>query len=318
MTGLIYDDVYLRHDTGSHPESSDRLRAVTLRLKETSLWKRMELVAPRAATVEDLTSIHAPALVAQVRIACKRPPGGLDAGDTVVSAESYDVALRAVGGVLDAVDGVVAGVFHNALCLVRPPGHHATATRAMGFCLFNNVAIAARYAQRRHRIGRVLIVDWDVHHGNGTQEAFYDDPTVMYLSVHRAPFFPGSGWEDETGQGAGKGTVVNLPLAHDTPRAVYLSKFREAIEGPCRKFAPELILISAGFDAYESDTIGRLGLRPEDFRTLTDTVTALARDTAKGRVVSALEGGYDLEGLAACVEQHAAALLEAGTTQSKR
>ena len=318
MTGLIYDDVFLRHDTGSHPESSDRLRAITLGLKEAGLWERMQLVSPRAATVDDLTLIHDSALVERVKAACKRPPGALDSGDTVVCAKSYDVALRAVGGLLDAVDGVAAGRFGNALCLVRPPGHHATATRAMGFCLFNNVAIAARYAQRRHSMGRVLIVDWDVHHGNGTQEAFYADPTVMYFSVHRAPFYPGSGWEDETGRGAGKGTVVNLPLAHNTPRTVYLAKFREVIEGPCRKFSPELILISAGFDAYEGDPIGRLGLRPEDFRALTDMVTALARDTAKSRVISALEGGYDLHGLAACVAQHAAGLIEAAEKQHKR
>ena len=311
MTAFIYDDIFLRHDTGPHPEKIERLRAITAHLRETGMWDSLQHVTPRAATEDDITAVHEPAVVERVKAACGNAPALLDMGDTVVSSDSYDAAVHAAGACLDAVDGVVEGKFQNAFCAVRPPGHHATPTQSMGFCLFNNIAVAARYAQRQCGIERTLIVDWDVHHGNGTQDVFYTDPSVLYFSAHKAPFYPGTGWEEEIGAGEGKGAIVNVPLNYLTTREAYLEKFQQVVEGQCRDFAPELVLISAGFDAYAGDPIGGLRLQPEDFRTLTDALTALAKETAGGRVVSSLEGGYDLAGLAACVEQHIRGLMAA-------
>ncbi len=311
MTGLVYDDIYLKHDTGAHPECSERLRAVAARLRSEGLWDQLALVPPREATLDEITAVHEPALVEVVRSASEHAPMHLGP-DTLVSALSCQAALYAAGGALEAVDRVMAGDAANAACLVRPPGHHATPTRSMGFCLFNNVAIAARYAQHKHGVGRVLIVDWDVHHGNGTQDVFYRDASVFYFSTHKSPFYPGTGMPNETGEGAGVGTTLNAPMDHNTTPDEFVATFREAIEGPCRAFAPEFVLVSAGFDAYEGDPIGQLGLRPQDFRTLTDLVAGLAQDTAQGRLVSALEGGYDLAGLASCFEQHVRGLMASG------
>ena len=310
MTGLVYGDTYLKHDTGRHPETAARLMAIKEHLEAQGIWEKLDLVQPRPATREEVLAVHIEAHVDLVRRVCEMGTGHLDS-DTPVCRASYQVALEAAGGVLAAIDGVMGGRFTNAACLVRPPGHHATPTRSMGFCLFNNAAIAARYAQQRHGLKSVLIVDWDVHHGNGTQAAFESDPSVMLFSMHRAPFYPGTGWEDETGVGPGAGTIINVPLSYGTPRDAYIEKFRAVISGPCRDFDPDLVIVSNGLDAYRDDPIGRLGLEPEDFRTLTDLVTALAGETAGGRVVSTLEGGYDLDGLAWCVEHHVRGLMAA-------
>jgi len=308
MTGIVYDDIYLRHDTGEHPESAERLRVITAHLKKAGLWDSLKRIAPRCATEDEIKLVHAADLVRRVESVAKGGGGNMDA-DTVVSEASYEVALWAAGGALNAVDAVMAGHASNALCLLRPPGHHATPVRAMGFCLFNNVAIAARYVQRKHGVKRVLIVDWDVHHGNGTQDTFYRDGSVMYFSTHRYPFYPGTGRRDEIGEGPGQGLIVNVPLPFNTRPETLIQEFEDVMKTKAGPFKPEFVIISAGFDAYRRDPIGGLNLEPEHFRTLTDLLKGVADASAKGRIVSCLEGGYSLTGLPLCVEQHVRALV---------
>jgi acetoin utilization deacetylase AcuC-like enzyme len=240
--------------------------------------------------------------------------GGRLDPDTVVSPRSFEVALAAAGACASAVDAVLAGPQRTALCLVRPPGHHATPTRSMGFCLFNNVALAARRALKAHGLSRVLIVDWDVHHGNGTQDVFYADPAVMFFSIHRyGNFYPGTGAARETGTGPGLGYTLNAPIRYGTPRRQYQAAFTSALDQAAEKIKPELVLLSAGFDAHARDPIGSLGLEVEDFAELTSQVLEVARAHAGGRLVSCLEGGYHLEALAESVQAHLEGLL-AGET----
>jgi acetoin utilization deacetylase AcuC-like enzyme len=239
--------------------------------------------------------------------------GGRLDGDTPVSPESYTVALAAAGACASAVDAVMQGKDRNALCLIRPPGHHATPTHSMGFCLFNNIALAAQRARQAHGLKRILIVDWDVHHGNGTQDIFYADPEVQFFSVHRYGhgFYPGSGAADETGTGAGLGRTLNLPLPLGVSRKQYLAAFSASLEKAADAIQPELILLSAGFDAHAADPIGALGLEVEDFADMTRLILDAARTHAGGRLVSCLEGGYNLEALAASVEAHLHELIAA-------
>lgn len=258
--------------------------------------------------MERLARVHKPEYAAKVEEFAKKKGGRIEA-DTVVSDASYDVALLAAGAVADAVDRVLRGEDKNALCLVRPPGHHALERDAMGFCLFNNVAIGAKVAIAEHELDHVLIVDWDVHHGNGTQDTFWHDPQVGFLSVHRWPFYPGSGDSDETGSGPGLGTTVNLPIHFGTERKDYLSHFTAALEKFADKLRPQLVIISAGFDAHRDDPVGSLGLEIEDFATLSQAVKKVADAHAKGRIVSVLEGGYNPGVLAGCVEVHLKELL---------
>ena len=255
-----------------------------------------------------LARVHTAEYAERVRAFAARGGGQLEA-DTVVSPKSYDVALRAAGAVCDAVQRVLKGEASNALCLVRPPGHHALKTDAMGFCLFNNVAIAARLAIAEGKLDRVLVIDWDVHHGNGTQDAFWEDEQIGFLSIHRFPFYPGTGAADETGAGKGLGTKVNLPVAFGTSRRDYLARFRNAVEDLSNKIKPQLILLSAGFDAHRQDPIGSLGLEVEDFVTLTKTVKEIAAAHAGGQLVSVLEGGYNLDVIPECVDVHLQELL---------
>ncbi|RMG37404.1 MAG: histone deacetylase, partial [Planctomycetota bacterium] len=242
--------------------------------------------------------------------------GGRIEADTVVSRESFDVAVRAAGTVCAAVDLVLQADVpsesrpRQALCLVRPPGHHARPAAAMGFCLFNNVAVAAAHALEHHGLNRVLIVDWDVHHGNGTQEIFYATDRVHFLSVHRHPFYPGTGSADERGTGPGLGATWNLPLRFGTPRREYIRRFTDIVEQAAEVCRPELVLISAGFDAHHADPIGSLGLETGDFATLTRIVQRIADRHAGGRIVSTLEGGYNLQALAESVAAHLTTLLE--------
>jgi acetoin utilization deacetylase AcuC-like enzyme len=230
--------------------------------------------------------------------------------DTVVSPTSYEVALMAAGAVCDAVERLVRGEESNALCLVRPPGHHALVNRAMGFCLFNNVAVAALTAVEELGLDRVLIADWDIHHGNGTQATFWEEPRVGFLSIHRWPFYPGTGDADETGGGAGKGTTVNLPVEFGISRQDYLKLFADSLEQFADRMKPQLILVSAGFDTHRLDPVGNLGLETEDFGVLTRTVLDIADAHAGGRVVSVLEGGYDPEIMADCIEVHLREMVE--------
>ena len=306
MPWIFYDDVFLTHETGLHPERPDRLRVIRRRLQEVGLWDASIRPTKRDATVEDLRLVHTPEHIERVR-ALSEDEGAFDA-DTPLSKGSYAAAVRAVGAVLDACDSVLAGQTSSAFCAVRPPGHHAMPNRAMGFCLFSNVAIAARYLEKKHGLKRIAIVDWDVHHGNGTQEALYSDPESFYLSLHRFPFYPGTGRSTETGEGPGKGLKLNIPLPYNTTREHYLSSFQYALEGPVSDFKPQLILISAGFDTYKGDPIGGLNLDVEDYAKLTQIVASIAKAHGGGKIVSSLEGGYNLQALPLCVEQHFRAL----------
>ncbi len=310
-TALVYDDIYLTHSTGPwHPESPERLRAIVRALRESSTWSQLHLLRPRRAELRWLEEVHSRGYVEQVRRTSESGGGALD-GDTPVSERSFEVALYAVGGVLEAVDAVCTGRVQNAFCAVRPPGHHALPDRGMGFCLFNNVAIGARYAQRAHGLERILIVDWDVHHGNGTQAVFYEDPTVFYFSLHQYPHYPGTGLRTETGSGAGEGTTLNLPLSPGAGDEEYERLFLEELVPRAREFGPQLVFISAGFDVQQGDPLGGMRITETGFRRLTQIVDEIARSSgAQGRVISVLEGGYALEALGRSVTAHVRALID--------
>jgi len=310
-TGLVTSDIYLRHDTGQgHPERPQRLTAIVERLEAQGLLSRLERLKPSSTAEPWLTTVHTAAYVERIQAACREGIATVDSRDTPVSRESYEAAVAAVGGVIAAVDAVIDGKVRNAFCAVRPPGHHAMKDRAMGFCLFNNVAIAARYAMKKHNLKRVLIVDWDVHHGNGTQAAFNDDPSVLYFSVHQHPFYPGTGTADEKGEGKGFGTKINVPLPAGSGDEEYQNAFQRTLRPAALAFQPELVLVSAGFDAYEHDLLGRMKVTPQGFAELTRIVKAIADQCCRGRLVSVLEGGYQLDGLAACVEAHLRTLIQ--------
>ena len=302
-TGLVYHEDYLKHRTRpGHPERPERLTAILEHLEQTGLYEQLTLIEPAPAAIEWIAQVHSPEYIRSVERTCKAG-GILDSGDTPVSRESYAVARLAVGGVLAAADAVMGGEVRNAFCLVRPPGHHATRDRGMGFCIFNNVAIAARYLQQHHGLQRILIVDWDVHHGNGTQEAFYDDPTVMYFGVHQYPFYPGTGGADERGSGPGEGFTINVPLPAGSGGAEFLAAFEDVLAPAAEEFKPDFILVSAGFDAHADDPLAGMRLTAEDFRDLARVVKTLTEKHCEGRLVAVLEGGYDLEALSASVAE---------------
>ncbi len=307
MTLLVYDDLYLEHDTGDHPEGAERLASTRRHLETVGLWSRMTPLPARDASPEELARIHDPMYIEEIRLIASQGGGAPDP-DTVVSPRSFAAAVRAAGGCCAAAEALAAGRDRTAFCLVRPPGHHALAYAAMGFCLFNNVAVAARHLQAACGCERPFILDWDVHHGNGTQDAFYDDGSVLFCSLHRAPFYPGSGAAEDRGRGAGRGTTLNIPLPPGTSPETFRRRLQDVLDGPAAAFRPSAILISAGFDAYARDPVGGLGLEPEDFLDLTRRVVAFAR-AASIPILSTLEGGYCLDGLPRCVAAHVEGLL---------
>lgn len=305
MTALVADPVCKEHQTGSrHPERADRFDAALGALDGLELLK----LAPRVATEDEVALCHSPSYIKLVEREVMTGFHELSTGDTIISPRSMDAALRATGSVLNGVDAVMEGKAQNAFCIVRPPGHHATPVRGMGFCLFNSIAVAARYAQKKYGLKRVLIVDWDVHHGNGTQDVFYTDGTVFFFSTHQHPWYPGTGLPNETGEGAGHGTTLNCPFPAGSGRDEILSAFQEKLLPAAEKFQPELVLISAGFDSRVDDPLGNFLLTDEDFADLTRVMRETADKHAGGRVVSVLEGGYSLSGLAAGVRAHVEAL----------
>jgi len=299
QTGIVKDKRYLEHETGSyHVENPQRLAYIYRELAE--LKGLFVEIPPRAATRQEIIAVHDPAYVDRIAATAGHALH-LDA-DTVTSPQSYAVSLLAAGGVLVAIDAVMDGLT-NAFALVRPPGHHAERDRAMGFCIFNNVAIGAHYALSKHKMERVLIIDWDLHHGNGTQHAFYADPRVLYFSTHQYPFYPGTGHYTEIGEGKGRGYTVNVPLSPGCGDADYANIMRHCLRPIALEYEPQLILVSAGFDIYHRDPLGGMAVTDKGFARLTDIIMEIADTVCEGRVVMTLEGGYNLEGEALAVKE---------------
>ena len=306
---LLYDETFLRHDTGEmHFETSRRLKCVTAALDaDQNLAQRLHRVTSRPATMQDLQRCHSEEMIRDIRTFIDHGGTHLDT-DTPVSENSFDVACLAAGAAITAVDCTMAESGGRAFVLSRPPGHHATPYRPMGFCLFNNVAIAARYAQAIHGVEKVLIVDWDVHHGNGTQEIFWADDSVFFFSTHQSPHYPGTGAREDVGEGKGSGYTLNIPLQAGTPANSHRQVFTDALKEIESRFHPQLVIVSAGFDSHRGDPLGRLMLEDEDFAEMTKDVLKIADKHSGGRVVSILEGGYNLDLLGGSVRSHLSAL----------
>lgn len=311
-TGLVYHPAYLEHDMGmGHPESPNRLLAIVQQLEQSGTMAQLTRIAPRMAEDDWIAKVHTVAYLASLKQ--HAPASGrvsLDP-DTSMSPGSLTAAYLAAGGALAGVDAIMNREVEHVFCAVRPPGHHAEANRAMGFCLLNNVAIAARYAQKKHGLSRVLIVDWDVHHGNGTQHSFEDDPSVLFFSTHQFPHYPGTGRESEHGRGAGEGYTINVPMEAGEGDDEYRAVFQKVLVPAADEFKPELVIISAGFDAHKDDPLASMGLTEAGYADLTGIVAGIARRHAQGRILSSLEGGYNLTALAASVDAHVRGLLAA-------
>ena len=306
-TGIVVDDRYLAHDTGpGHPERSDRLRSIRARLDDDGLLASTQAVPASPVDLKWVERVHTRGYVAKLREACERKVPFIDTPDSRICPESYDIARLAAGGVRAAVDAVMEGRIRNAFCAVRPPGHHAERELSMGFCLFNNIAIAARYLQARWDLKRVLILAWAVHHGNGTQHTFDDDPTVFFCSMHEHPahLYPGTGYPHEKGTGPGEGSTLNVAMMPGADDADYRPPFEETFVPAAQAFKPQFVLVSAGFDAHKDDPLAHIELTDAGFEWLTQQSLAVARECCEGRLVSMLEGGYDLDALSACASMH--------------
>ncbi len=296
-TAVVKDEIYLQHLTGdNHPENHHRLEVVYEMLEDKEMQGRFSILSPRPATREELELNHSSNYINQVASTAGRSYSMLDP-DTTTSPKSWEAAQMAVGGVLLAVDKVIEGEIANAFALVRPPGHHAESNKGMGFCLFNNVAVAAHYARRKYSLDRVLVVDWDLHHGNGTQNAFSEDPQVLYFSSHQSPYYPGSGSIDECGEGKGKGFTVNVPLPGGQGDQDFTEIYGKILKPIVSEYNPQLILVSSGYDIYYQDPLGAMNVTPEGFAALTSLMMDMAQSSCQGKLVITLEGGYHLNGL---------------------
>ena len=305
--GLVWDERYLAHAAPDHPESPARLTAIREALQEAGLWDRLAHIPARRATQDELLRVHSRRHVQDIQRSAAAEDIVWFDSDTYACPASWDSALLAAGGVFAAADAVMSGEVPSAFCAVRPPGHHASADRPMGFCLFNNVALAVRHVQAAHGITRVLVVDWDVHHGNGTQDIFYHDRNVFYMSAHQWPLYPGTGRREETGEGPGAGTTRNYPLRAGSGDGEFLSAIDDGLAA-AEALGPEFIFISAGFDAHRDDPLAGLALTESAYAEATRRIRRLAERTAAGRIVSVLEGGYHLDALGRSAAAHIEAL----------
>jgi acetoin utilization deacetylase AcuC-like enzyme len=296
-TGTVKHEIYLEHKTELfHPENPYRLQSIYSMLESRDFGGSLETIEPRFATLEELLLVHDARYVDRVLDTAEKPRVRFDP-DTVTSPKTYKAAWMAAGGVMEAIRVVLAGEMRNAFALIRPPGHHALRDRAMGFCIFNNVAIGARYALRRHSLERVLVVDWDLHHGNGIQSIFYDDPQVLYFSVHRHPYFPWTGAAEEVGEGDGEGYTVNVPLEQGSSDPDYGNIFRHILWPIARAYRPEIILVAAGFDIHHGDPLRSMSVTEAGFARMTRLLMEMAAELCQERLVLALEGGYNSEAL---------------------
>jgi acetoin utilization deacetylase AcuC-like enzyme len=296
-TGIVRDTRYIEHRTGDfHPESHRRLEVIYEMLNDPDMTDKYIDVPVREATEEELLYIHSKDYIDLVAATAGKPSSFLDA-DTQTSPGSYQAALLAAGGLCNTINMVNSGELDNAFALVRPPGHHAERNRGMGFCLFNNVAIGAIYAQKKLGLNRILITDWDLHHGNSTQHSFENDPSILYFSTHQYPFYPGSGSFNEVGRGNGEGFTVNVPLSTGYGDAEYIAIYQQILQPIALEFKPDLVLVSVGFDIYEGDPLGGMSVTPDGFAGLTRILMEIARSNCDGKLVLTLEGGYNLQGL---------------------
>ena len=302
-TGYISDPFYLKHKNEPHPENPGRLNAIQKNIESSKYYNNLTLIQPRKATVEDIAKVHGTGYIRSVEDSCRNGVRNLDA-DTVISSDSYQAALLSAGAGVEAGDKILEGTVNNAFCAVRPPGHHAEQNKAMGFCLFNNVGVIARYAQDVKNIQKIFIFDWDVHHGNGTQHSFYKDSSIYYSSIHQYPFYPGTGGVDETGTGDGLGSNLNLPMQAYSCDADYINAIEHKLIPVIQKFNPDLIIISAGFDAHENDPLAQINLSTDCYGKMTQKLMEIANDVCNGRILSMLEGGYDYSALADSVQLH--------------
>jgi acetoin utilization deacetylase AcuC-like enzyme len=302
-TGIVTGDIFMEHDTGSgHPECSERLACIYSMIEKDGLKKDLNEVKHREVTDEELLAVHSSNHLEAVKSTAGKDRVHLD-GDTPTSPKSYEAAVLAAGSLLECVDQVLAGKLDNAFAFIRPPGHHAEADRAMGFCLFNNVAVAAQYALDKHKLKKVLVIDWDVHHGNGTQHSFYEAPEVLYFSSHRYPFYPGTGYLDESGKGKGEGFTVNVPLPSGCGDGEYKSVYAGILDPVARAFKPDLMLVSAGFDIYKLDPLGGMNVTEQGVAEMASIILKLADELCGGKIVFTLEGGYHIDGQARCIKE---------------
>jgi len=299
--GIVRDEIFLEHITDDyHPENPNRLKYIYAMLNSIDK-DGVIYAAPRVATHEEIALIHDPAYISSIAATDGKMQRRLDP-DTVTSPKSYEAACLAAGGVLQLADMLFAGEIQNGFALVRPPGHHAERNKAMGFCLFNNIAIGARYLEKKYGLKRIAIVDYDLHHGNGTQHSFYEDSSILYFSTHQYPYYPGTGWYNETGEGNGKGYTINIPLSYGMGDDDYEYAFREVLIPITEQYKPEAVLVSAGFDSYYNDPLGGMAVTEGGFATMTRILTEIADKHCNGKVLCSLEGGYDLNGLTTSVK----------------
>ncbi len=310
-TGFIQDAQFLQHDTGlGHPESGARLSAVLTHIETQAWYETLVQIKARLADLGPILKIHESAYLRRAEAACRAGNSHLDSPDVSICTKSFDTALLAAGSAMQLADKVINKHVDNAFALIRPPGHHAEMSMAMGFCLFNNIAVLARYLQDTHGLDKIAIIDWDVHHGNGTQHLFEEDPSVLYISTHQYPFYPGTGSYAETGIGKGAGATLNCPMPAGATDQDYQTAFMRQILPTLDDFKPEFILISAGFDGHQADPLANINLSTDSFIWMTERIMEKANQHCNNRVISLLEGGYHLQALSLCVGKHLETLLQ--------